>query len=672
MIPHHPDLNKTIDNIPKDCITNLDKVEFWHIADEKLRLEHNAVGARFRAGELTRAQWRAYVRDEFEPRSKKIHLKLNKARAGMVKLDEQGEQRWAYDKAAFAKSERWSPDLSVLGTAGRVLEIDDPTEDFTAYTEVDPSSHISKTSATITFSGVTKDEEAYVYYDHGANHFDGDFEHLIDVAITGASSATSSAVFCWSLQNVVDEMWTLGQNSGDILCAFLYYTSSEYRIYLREVDGGDITQDYYVCSVSTVYYMKIKRDEDVGTYGTLYCYIYDDSDRTNLVDTLSVELNTSKKDFRYGFALNTTDSGDGSTMSGTVSNLDLQEQGETYEEFLTQTITISQSKSDLQNYVDDSSGTIKIAQSKADSQDYVDDASESLVISQAKTDLQDYIHHGSQSIDIAQSITDIQTYLQDDQSQTIIIVQSESDNVKYKEDRSQTVIVVQGEDDSQDYADDISQAIVIGQSKADIQTYNPENLSQTITITVTRADKQSFIDDVSQSILIVGSNAETQNYVDNASQAVLIGQSETDIQTYNPENQSETIVMALSESDIQHYFDSATSTITMALSESDAQSYIDNISETILIIPSKTELMHFVDNGLATLLFIASKADIQHYVDDASQTILIDLNNTDLIPHLIKGYAVFGNRELAAFIAERSFTAAFGNRDLEARTGTGG
>ena len=64
----------------------------------------------------------------------------------------------------------------------------------------------------------------------------------------------------------------------------------------------------------------------MGTYGTAYKKIYSDTDRITLLDTLSITLHTSKKNFRHGMvATNYSDGTSGRTFYGQVSNLDLQE-----------------------------------------------------------------------------------------------------------------------------------------------------------------------------------------------------------------------------------------------------------------------------------------------------------------------------------------------------------
>jgi hypothetical protein len=87
-----------------------------------------------------------------------------------------------------------------------------------------------------------------------------------------------------------------------------------YVDYIQVGDGGVFIQN-------TNYYVTVKRDESVGTYGTLYCYIYSNLDRSTLVDTLTVTL-TEKQNFQYLFGMISYDGvSGGNDWDGTISNL---------------------------------------------------------------------------------------------------------------------------------------------------------------------------------------------------------------------------------------------------------------------------------------------------------------------------------------------------------------
>jgi len=196
-------------------------------------------------------------------------------------------------------------------------------EDFTTYTEVDPNSRITKTADRVTWTDLTRKEDAYVYKDKGVDHFNGDFEHLITIYLDAATTGGRTGAL-WGLTNIVDDEKGIADANEDELLVFFYYDGTDHWIYLREYHGGVATTDRCVCALDTPYYLKIKRDESIGTYGRLYCYIYSNPERTTLVDTLQVDLH-AKIDFRYIFSIQTYRDEASGTISGYSENLDLQE-----------------------------------------------------------------------------------------------------------------------------------------------------------------------------------------------------------------------------------------------------------------------------------------------------------------------------------------------------------
>jgi len=194
-------------------------------------------------------------------------------------------------------------------------------EDLTAYTKVDPGSKFTVASNTITYNNLGHGDEAYVYDDKGVNHFDGDYEHLLDIDMS-PSSTDGSVVFPWLLANELGSWNTIFTGGYDMNTLQLYKSSDNIRFGLGEMSGS-FFWDFYIDVVDTEYYLKFVRDESIGVHGTLYCYIYDDALRTNLVNTLSLALH-EKADFKYIYGI--CASGSGGTirnMWGTVSNLNL-------------------------------------------------------------------------------------------------------------------------------------------------------------------------------------------------------------------------------------------------------------------------------------------------------------------------------------------------------------
>lgn len=195
-------------------------------------------------------------------------------------------------------------------------------EDFTLYTEVDPSSHITVTSSSkIDVAGLSRNEDAYVYKDFGVDNFAGDFNFNFEIQID--SGDNNCNIFTCVLANAIDDFLGIIAASGSAVGVLLSKdTASTAYIQLRESDSGTLYYgSAYWISLATTYYCTLVRDESVGTYGTLYLYTYTDADRTTLVDTQSITLSTSKKDYRYLYAVQSYNSGHALGATGFVENL---------------------------------------------------------------------------------------------------------------------------------------------------------------------------------------------------------------------------------------------------------------------------------------------------------------------------------------------------------------
>lgn len=199
--------------------------------------------------------------------------------------------------------------------------------DFTTFTETDASARLTVTSTKITVTALQDSETARVVKDMGAAHFSGDYEHLVTVYCSNAT-VTGLPNVVWGVSNISNGNIAGGGMGSDANWLRMYEeTSTSASLFLQENDGGSgYTDANTTLSLNTPYYLKVKRDEAVGSFGTLYCYIYSDSGRTTLVDTLTVTLHTSKKDYQYLYGHAGWQHEDGAySWTGYIENLDLQE-----------------------------------------------------------------------------------------------------------------------------------------------------------------------------------------------------------------------------------------------------------------------------------------------------------------------------------------------------------
>lgn len=62
-----------------------EKLAYLSRARELLRLEHNAMGKKYRDGEITENEWQKYLSEQFEPKNKQISHEIAKLRENYLK-----------------------------------------------------------------------------------------------------------------------------------------------------------------------------------------------------------------------------------------------------------------------------------------------------------------------------------------------------------------------------------------------------------------------------------------------------------------------------------------------------------------------------------------------------------------------------------------------------------
>ncbi|MFO7897531.1 MAG: hypothetical protein R6V58_00550 [Planctomycetota bacterium] len=294
----------------------------WRIK-RLLIVEHNEVMPRIadrRERESYRHDWMRRDRENYD--------EINALLAETCRADHAGHRHteplpWSAEKRAAETDASRDAELLARPRLRRpgagTVEVADPLEDFTTYTEQDPNNDVSVAEHTVSFTDLeVRDSDTYVYRDKGADHFDG-FEHLLDFITTDHTTSPKVGIhFLWALSNVVEDAryWDLYSSQA---VGTDWHATDGLKLWCPENDSLD---QYDSVSLNTRYWLTVSRDAGGST---VVEYVYDDADRTNLLDSLSVSVPGSRK-YRYVFALNTYNLGDsGITASGDVRNLDLGE-----------------------------------------------------------------------------------------------------------------------------------------------------------------------------------------------------------------------------------------------------------------------------------------------------------------------------------------------------------
>ena len=168
----------------------------------------------------------------------------------------------------------------------------------TDYIKVDPNNRFSVSDAQVAIANMTRNEQTYLAYDLGSGFFHEDFRIDFDVNITAGQRG--SRFFPILLTNSLHEGKWFEDNNDDYLGAYYYRpTAAVHHLRAAECNGGALHSSADNIDLGMMHNCSLVRDEQAGTYGTLYLKIYTDPDRTNLKSILPIPLHSSKKDFRY-------------------------------------------------------------------------------------------------------------------------------------------------------------------------------------------------------------------------------------------------------------------------------------------------------------------------------------------------------------------------------------
>ena len=191
-------------------------------------------------------------------------------------------------------------------------------EDWTTYTEV--GDDISLVGTDHIDATLSRNRDAYLWKDFGDGYFT-DFEHKIDVNLADLDNwATVGAYY---LTNFVDDAKALSVILDTYIGVRIDDNGANFGVSIIFGNGdGRIDDTWWGGTLGTWYYLTIKRDGIALT-----CKIYSDSDRTDLIVTVDLEI---PDDVTFRYAMNAVSWNDGAskTTDSDIENLLLQEEEE--------------------------------------------------------------------------------------------------------------------------------------------------------------------------------------------------------------------------------------------------------------------------------------------------------------------------------------------------------
>lgn len=210
--------------------------------------------------------------------------------------------------------------IIMMSLIGGVAKADD--SDFTEFNEVDAGNNITIVEDEIYFEDITRSQASYVYEDYGLDYFSGSYTINATIEIDNASDNGFNYIGFFGVSNGLGDMKVLYDGNYELQTVWLTKTvGGDYELTLYDLkDKAQVLDNSVPLSAGTNYYLTMTRDENVGTYGMLYLYIYSDSERSVLVDTLTVTL-TAKTDMRYLYGFIGNNAGDAYTCEGYTKDM---------------------------------------------------------------------------------------------------------------------------------------------------------------------------------------------------------------------------------------------------------------------------------------------------------------------------------------------------------------
>jgi hypothetical protein len=309
---------------PADASTPADRLAFVHRVRERLRRRNNELAAGHFA---TDAKARRWHREWFRPRNALLteaELELRGRLFGHTVAgdSEKAEAPWTAPRRRIEALADAAPELAAVALTDAFqgglapAELPDPKENFTTYTEVDPSSRLTVAANLLTATSLHNNETAYVYADKGAAHFAAAWEHDVDFRVTALGGG---ALGFWDLANTVTHCYDQWGRHLEAVYAAVGIATNRFSI--RSCKNATI--DYYYPSipyVNTWFYFTLERTSETACE----MRVYSNPARTLLLATRAIALVSGER-HRYVYGATSYKDATSVWLSAEIANLDLHE-----------------------------------------------------------------------------------------------------------------------------------------------------------------------------------------------------------------------------------------------------------------------------------------------------------------------------------------------------------
>lgn len=188
-------------------------------------------------------------------------------------------------------------------------------ENYTIYTEVDPNNRYQNILAnSFDVVGLTRDEVAYIYKNHGAGSFGDLLNGISFEKLVTASSPDRANLYPFGLSNNLGDVSAHSSNNWDSIWVLIQITGTgQRRMGLQAFPGGTIDL-FNIPAWGVRYYDLVTRITD-----TALNKVYLDQGMTSLLTALSISSITTDT-FSNLYVANSFDAGNTTNLTGEIAN----------------------------------------------------------------------------------------------------------------------------------------------------------------------------------------------------------------------------------------------------------------------------------------------------------------------------------------------------------------
>ena len=243
------------------------------------------------------------------------------------------------------------------------------------------------------------------------------------------------------------------------------------------------------------------------------------------------------------------------------------------------TLLLSGTQADLQNYREARTTSYIIADTKADLQNYREARTTSYNLTEAKWDFKAYFESLIDSLILSESKSDLQTYA-DVLNILLALTETKSDLQAYIENPATLHVIADTKTDLQNYLEFLQILQALSETEFDFIPYI-ESLTDTFLLSESRTELQNYIDALSTIYSLTQTEVDTKLFFEILNFFFNLAETETDSKFKDERFRADTFQLSYTSKDLQFYLERLIELLQHAHAKNELQDYLELLQESM-------------------------------------------------------------------------------------------